>query len=302
MAPQRDTSLGLRGAGGWKRAVHAVMVLSLCLSYAGGQESSLATVADLEKEANSWRRKIKDVEGSIVKTDAAAAEEVLAFRSYLQTTAAHKARLSAQNDSLAQDVAASKARGDSLEKVLEDLRTGCFAADNRVEELRLTVLSSCGALKAMYDSLPPGSVKATVSALEFLQSELSSKTVTAGEALERLWQMMASLDDAESSNETYAGTSPVPAMGGQAHYVRIGLGYLAAVSEEGKTAYLWGREAGTEGGWRPVSDPEAKAALWDAVRIRDRKIVPRIVDLPFDHPLTVHSLDDVEKESRGGGR
>jgi hypothetical protein len=284
------------------RAVTAAVLTPLLFSLVAGQEVSQTPVDDLEKEASAWRQKIKDVEARIARTDAEAAGEVLSFRSYLQTEAAHKARLAGQNDSLALDVAAAKVRGDSLEKVLEGLKESGFAADEGAEELRLTVLASCGDLKAFYDSLPPGSVKATVSALEFLQGELTSKTVTAGEALDRLWQIFGSLDDAESSNETYAGAAPVTAMGGQASFVRIGLAYLAAVSDEGKAAYIWGSESGKEGGWRPVSDAAAKAALWDAVRIRDRKIVPRIVDLPFAHPLTVHSLGDVEKENRGSGR
>ena len=56
--------------------------------------------------------------------------------------------------------------------------------------------------------------------------------------------------------DTYVGASPVPSMAGQAYFVRIGLVYLALVSEEGKTAFLWSAAKGAEdGSWQPVKAP-----------------------------------------------
>jgi hypothetical protein len=283
-------------------AAKAVLLALLSLSPAAGQESSQTSIADLQKEVGVWQQKIKEEEGRIAKTDGAVAGEVLSFRSYLQTEAAHKAQFAAQNDSLAQDISAAKARVDSLEKTLESLKASGFDADNQVEEARLALLAACNRLKEFYAALPPGNVRATSTALEFLQGELSSKTVTVSEALERLWQIEGSLEDAESSMETYLGAPPVAGMGGQVYHVRIGLAYLATVNEEGKTAYVWGRGSGEGSGWQPVTDLSMKAALRDAVWIRDRKVVPRIVDLPFHHPLTVQSVDQTGGENRGSGR
>jgi hypothetical protein len=264
-----------------------------------GQDQVQASISDLQKELVAWQQKIKDMEGRIAKTDAAIAEEVSSFRSYLRTEAARKAQFQAQNDSLSLDIAEAKKRADSLEKCSETLTLSAAASDNQVEEMRLTLLAACGDLKEFYASLPPSNVRVTSATLEFLKGELEAKTVTASEAIERYSQILGSLEDAEGSMETYAGVSPVPGIAGQASFVRIGLAYLAVTSEEGKAAFVWvPGEAGGEGSWQSVTEPFAKAALWDAVRIRDRKIVPRIVDLQFNNPVAVRSPD----KPRGGER
>jgi hypothetical protein len=264
-----------------------------------GQERFEASIADLHKELAAWQQKTKDMEGRIAKTEAAVAEEVGSFRSYLRTEAARKAQLQAQNDSLSLDIAEAKKRADSLEQCSATLTYGAAAADNQVEEIRLALLAACGALRKFYASLAPSAVRATSATLEFLKGELEAKTVTVSEAIERYTQILGSLEDAEGSMDTYAGASPVPGIAGQASFVRIGLAYLAVTSEEGRAAYVWAPgKAGGEGSWQSVTDPFAKAALWDAVRIRDRKIVPRIVELPFDHPVAVRSSD----KTRGGER
>jgi len=283
-------------------ALGALFMILLFAAPARCQEQSGVSIADLQKELGSWQDKIKDLQDKIAKEKAAAADEVSAFRSYLQTTAGHKADLEAQNDSISADIAASKKLVDSLEQSAENRKITSAATDNRVEEMRLALLGACGDLKDFYNSLPPSNVRATSATLDFLKGELESRTVTVSEAVERYWQILGTLDDAASSMDTYVGASPVPSMAGQAYFVRIGLVYLALVSEEGKTAFLWSAAKGAEdGSWQPVKDLLTKASLWDAVRIRDRKIVPKIVGLPFDHPLIVRAVDETGKEKRGPG-
>ena len=263
------------------------------------QEQSQTSIPDLQKEAASWQQKIKDMEERIAKTDASTIDEVNAFREYLRAEAVHKADFQAQNDSLSADIAMARRRVDSLEQSAENRKLGAATADNRVEEMRLALLAACRDLKEFVNSLPPSNIRTASATLDFLKGELESKTVTVSEALERYWQILGVLEDAETSMDTYAAASPVAGLPGQAYFVRIGLAYLAVVSEEGKTAALWVSEGAKEGEWRPVMDLFAKSALWDAVRIRDRKIVPRIVDLPFDHPCTVKNEDEAEKSKRG---
>ncbi len=293
-----------RGTGAVRRsdgahAAKAVAFLMIAFAGADCQDQIQASVAELQKEAASWQQKIKDVENRIIKTDASIADAVNAFRSYLRTEAAHKAEFQAQNDSLSLDIAAARKRVDSLEASAEIRKLGGVAADNRVEEMRLTLIAACGRLGEFYAALPPGTVRATSATLDFLKGELESKTVTVSEALERYWQILGALDDAEMSMDTYAGESPVPGLAGQVYYVRIGLVYTAVVSEEGKAAYLWSPASDGAGTWRPVTDLFAKAALWDAVRIRGRKVVPRIVELPFDHPVDVRPVAETGAEKRG---
>ena len=272
-------------------------------AYAYCQDQTQASIADLQKEVASWQQKIKDVESRITKTDAAIDGEITAFRSYLRTEAAHKAEFQAQNDSLSQDIAMARKRVDSLEGASNSRKLSGAEADNQVEEMRLTLIAACGRLGEFYAILPPSNIRATMATLDFLKGELESKTVTVSEALERYWQILSVLEDAETSMDTYAAESPIAGLSGQAYYVRIGLTYLAAVSEEGKAAYLWnpGGSAG-EAGWKPVTDLLAKTALWDAVRIRGRKVVPRIVELPFNHQVTIKTVDEAGKEKQGEGQ
>lgn len=278
------------GNHGRFRPIATLLVLTLAVgTYT--QDMPQTSIADLQKEAAAWQQKIKDVEGRITRTDAEIAGEVNAFRSYLRIEAAHKAQFQALNDSLEHDIAAARMRVDSLDRFADDTRLGGAEADNRVEEIRLTLLNACSDLKNFYETLPPGTIRASSTALDFLKSELASKTVTVSEAIERYWQITGSLDDAESSLETYSGPSPVPDMAGQTDFVRIGCAYLAAVSGEGDAAYLWVPD-NSGGAWQPVTDLPAMAALRDAVRIRDRKIIPRIVELPFNHPVKVRDAVD----------
>jgi hypothetical protein len=277
-----------------------LIVIFFVYAFCQDQVQLQASVTDLQKELASWQQKIKDIESRIAKTDAAKADQVNAFRSYLRAEAVHKAQFQAQNDSLESDIKKAEKRVDSLEQTVGSRKMGGEAADNQVEEMRLVLITSCEDLRKLYDSLPPSNIRAASATLDFLKSELESKTVTVSEALERYYQILSSLDDAESSMETYTGVSPVQEITGQAYFIRIGLVYLAVTSEEGKEAYIWVPVRGYEGSWQPVNDVNAKAALWDAVRIRDHKIVPDIVNLPFDHYVTVQGVDESGREKHGG--
>jgi hypothetical protein len=271
-----------------------IMVFSV---YACCQGQVQPSIADLQKELALWNQKIKDVENRIAKTDAAKTDQVNSFRSYLQSEAAHKAQFQAQNDSLEKDIAEAEKRAASLKESVAKRKMSGEAADNQVEEMRLGLLESCNDLKKFYDSLPPGNIRAASTTLEFLESELESRTVTVSEALERYCQILGNIDDAEYSIETYVGVSPVREISSQAYFVRIGLVYLAVVSEEGRDAFVW---VPARGSWQPVNDVYSKAALWDAVRIRDHKIVPNIVSLPFYCHVNVQGVNESGSEKHGG--
>jgi hypothetical protein len=301
-ATRRDAIPAFHGTAGGLKPFHTAMVsafVMVCIASVFCQEQFQTPLADLQKEAASWQQKIKALQERIAKTDADAADAVRSFRAYLRTEAAHKAEFQAQDDSLSLDIAAAKKRVDSLERSAGIRKLDVANSDNRVEEMRLALLAACGDLKNFYTSLPPSSVQATVTTLDFLKSELESKTVTVSEAIERYWQILGVLDDAETSMDTYAAASPVPGQAGGVYFVRIGLAYCAVVTEEGKSAYLWVPGNAGDGAWQPVTDLMAKSALWDAVRVRDRKIVPRIVDLPFNHPLDVRGVEETGKVKRG---
>jgi hypothetical protein len=293
----RDALPAFHRTRGGHCAVWALVMA--CTISAFSQDQVQTSIADLQKEASTWQQKIKDMQERIAKTDVSTADAVKAFRTYLRTEAAHKAEFQAQNDSLALDIAAAKRRVDSLEQSAENRKLSGFAADNRVEEMRLTLIAACGDLNKFYASLPPSNIRATATTLDFLKSELESKSVTVSEALERFWQILGVLADAETSMDTYMAPTPVAGVAGQVYFVRVGLAYCAIVSEEGTTAYLWVPGSQSEGAWQPVTDMFAKAALWDAVRIRDRKIVPRIVELPFSHPLTLRNADKSDNNEKG---
>jgi hypothetical protein len=72
------------------------------------------------------------------------------------------------------------------------------------------------------------------------------------------------------------GISPVKQISGTVYRLRIGSVFEAVVDSRGEKAFY--RE---ENEWKPVEDPAAAATLLKAVKIREGKTVPVLVNLPF---------------------
>lgn len=246
---------------------------------------------ELRREIQEWERKIADTEKKIASVKGRAAQDKEEFQAYRARHRQYRSEQKALLDSLRRDHTGLREVADSLTASLQTLRMRQDEYDRRQEAFRRRLVGACREVARFVDSLPPGNVDAQRKALEFLRSELASKSASTIEGLERLWQIVLRLADDAEALEVYSGASPLEGAADHGYFVRIGFAYLAFVNEEGSSAALW-IPAGDSlsARWVELERQSKIASLHQAVRIRQGKTVPEIIGLPMHHPVVTDSV------------
>jgi hypothetical protein len=287
----------LKAAGGAAGLLSMGFFILLLNSHVPAQFNSSSSMADLKDELGNWQEKIKDIKKQIRKQEEETRQSKLAFGKYQKRDARYRSGLAAQVDSLRKDKERFAKSCDSLATRTGILKKNGKHFDLQQERLREMLTGFCDKLKALIAALPPSNIHSQAASVDFLKGELETRTVTESEALERIWQILKTLSDASQTMDVYAGAPPSQAFTGQTFFIRLGFAYLAAVQENGENGAIWVMDKNNPlGHWRAVEGEKQRLALWKAVQVNQRKIIPELVPLPFNHVI---SLDTIEISEAG---
>ena len=184
-------------------------------------------------------------------------QEISALVEELQAIGEEWGRQREELESLKNDYNSLQFKTDSLSQIIQQVKGRQREMDLLQERFSKLLLGACEELKQAIAMLPPGNTQSHLSALAFLQSELSVKAVDNTEALERLWQILSALSENSQSINIFPGQSPVSFISGQVDFIRIGYAYLAIVNEKGTAGALWIPSADSSfGNWVENKNPQ----------------------------------------------
>jgi len=274
----------------FKKLLFFILILSfICSAWAESYPELEKEVRDLQNKIKSTKDKIRNVQKKI-KADKKA------FSTYQKQNDSYSNRQREELESLKSDYNSLQSKTDSLSQIIQQVKGRQREMDLLQEKFSKLLLDACEELKQTIVMLPPGNTQSQLSALAFLQSELSVKAVDNTEALERLWQILSALSENSQSINIFPGQSPVSFISGQVDFIRIGYAYLAIVNEKGTAGALWIPSAdSSEGNWVENKNPQQLLALKKCVNIRQGNSVPEIVGIPFKHPIR----DDAQVKKGG---
>jgi len=261
--------------------------LPLRLAVAGALLACLtpphATAADagpVETEIRKVRKELAQVKTERERNAAEMKNEKRGDAEYDERTAARRARVNRETDSLKSEAAASGRRLDSLSAVLGVLQSQQRQIDLGHEDVRRSLVEACERAATALDGLPPMVHGQTANALGLLKSELAARSVDVVEGLSRLHQILAQAEEAYAGIQVVQESSPVPDIRGTVYRLRIG-GFFEAVCDiKGEQGAVWKGVSG-EGTavWERVSSQVASQIL-RAVNIREGKALPDFAELP----------------------
>lgn len=283
-----------------KRLINFCCIAVILFPFSAGfdnlaAQSLSASTAELKDEVADWHRKIKDLKSKIKKQKDETAHDKETFGAYRKRNGSYRDGLSAQTDSLKAYHQLIKVQTDSLEVSVNGAHQDIQNYRLQREYLRKTLIEMCRSLENLIGDLPPGNIQANVSAVDFLRGELETNSVTESEAIERLWQVLFTLDEASRVVDVYAAPSPIPEITGRVWFIRFGFVYSAIVQEGGDAGALWvSNRANPDGYWKIEEDKNSLLDLWKAVQVHERQTVPQLVGIPFDHEIGLDTLPEFE--------
>lgn len=254
------------------------------------------TFPELEKEIADLQKKIAGTKDNIKQVNKKTEADKKAYAKYSKQNDTHNKKQKDELDALKNDYRGLHARADSLAQRIQQIKARQHELDLVQDRFRNILIQSCEELERALGLLPRGNIHEQVNALKFLHSELSVNAVDNVEALERFWQILATLTEGSQTIDVVSGQSPVSFITGQVDFIRLGFAYLAVVNEKGTSGALWVPHTDSAGGtWVESLNPQQLLALKKCVDIRQGNTVPEIVSIPFKHPIR-----DDKNEQKGG--
>jgi len=255
------------------------IALLLCIGAA-----VVSAVADeLDREIAQVKKEIERVNAQRRDENTLAKKEQAEFTAYTKRTADKRAALVHQTDSVKTETVRLAAVNDSLGAALHAVEQQIREQDLQQEYVRKAIVSAVQAVASEVNGLPPLIAGQYRPPLEYLISELQSKSVENTEALFRLMRIVADVRTLSQDIQVVEGSSPVPDLRGSVYRLRIGAFFEAVVDQAGTSAFLWCRDTAQAdaGQYRAVDDPAAATAILKAVLIREGKSIPELVNLPL---------------------
>jgi hypothetical protein len=259
-------------AGLWK------MVFPVCclIGIAAAQSD------ELDREIVRLKKEIARVASQRQNEAQQAKEEQKEFLVYKERTASRTTAIRRQTDSLQAGGRLSTSRNDSLRAVLASLQAGIRDQELQVKKIRSVITAAVKKLQGELPSLPPLITEQYAGPVGFLLTELEAGSVENTEALHRLMRLVQDLRTVAQEIQVVEGVSPTPQLHGSVYRLRIGAVFEAVVDQNGSRAYLWTPAGeGSDSLWVPAGNSETAGEVLKAVKIREGKTVPELVELPL---------------------
>ncbi|NLP01199.1 MAG: DUF3450 domain-containing protein [Fibrobacter sp.] len=252
------------------RILFFFLVLLLSGLEAGAEQGSV------DEEIARVKKELAKIESERSKVKKERAKDKAEFDSYQSRTARKISALKGQIDSTENQIKALSSVRDSLESRLLSVNTGMKQQELLQKRLREKLLLSCNDLLAESERLPPLASEQVRGSIIYLRSEITSGSIDNTEALHRFVRIAHDMKILSREVQVAEGISPVKQISGTVYRLRVGCVFEAVVDSRGEKAFY--RE---ENEWKPVEDPAVAASLLKAVKIREGKTVPVLVNLPF---------------------
>ena len=259
-------------------------VVTFALLFSLPESLPAAATDDIDAEIGRVRKELASIVAEKRQVQEKAEKDYAEHRAYLKTIRQRFGTIRSEIDSLKNLQIVEKERNDSLEGAIRVERSRQRQFELLQNSFRQQLVRVCRVFIEQVRLLPPLSSGTTESALAFLESELKTKNIDNVEGIQRLFQILGTIEELTGSIQIASGPSPVPELRGTVYRLRIGTLFEAAVDAQGRNYALWtGTDSTGEALWTTGSDNATAAGILNAVNIREGKSLPSLVDLPFSN-------------------
>ncbi len=237
----------------------------------------------IDLEIGRLRQEIERVQSQRREEAKQVAREKAETEAYRERTGKRFERIAARSDSLRNRVQQARSRNDSLRVILSSAQNSVRELQLRQERLRTVIRKTVSELRDEVKGFPPLIQEQYFGPINHLLGEIDGKSVDNVEALHRLTRIVQDIRTLGQDIQVVEGTSPVAELRGTVFRLRIGGFFEAVVDMKGERGYRWhGNDPGTGlPVWNPLKSREEAASILSAVRMREGKTVPQLVDLPL---------------------
>jgi chromosome segregation ATPase len=248
--------------------------------------STLAQKEEVDKEIARLKKEIEKVETQRKEEAKEIQKEMAEFEAYNQRHRQKIEGIKKQTDSLKTLLKEFSLKNDSLNQEISSTNLKIKEYDLQKENIKNSLLKSIKDIISQLDNFPPILQEQYKGSLKYLYSELESGNSELSEALYRLTKIAGEIRTASQEIQVVESSSPISQVKGSVYRLRIGGIFEAVIEKEGKEAFVWNSYYKK---WSPV-DQASIEALIKAVKIKEGKIVPELVNLP---------LGELASEKRG---
>jgi len=248
-------------------------------------------------------RELRRIKDEIRRVKAQRAEEAQhvkkenwEYADYRKRTAKKINAITTRTDSLQQQLQQLNTRTDSLTAQLEATKTAIEEENLRKKSLSKVIIKSVESVKEELERFPPMIREQYSGSLAYLIGEVKGGTVENTEALHRLMRIVRDVRTVAQEIQVIESVSPVAEVRGTVSRLRIGAVFEAVYDNKSNTAFIWSAAVDTlPENWLPVKDGTTLAAIKKAILMREGKVVPELLALPFSMRDTVTERSDTNE-------
>lgn len=237
----------------------------------------LAQKEELDKEILWLKKEIERVETQRKEEAKEAKKERAEFEAYNQRAQQRIEGIKKQTDSIKTVLKEISLLNDSLNQEISSINLKIKEYDLHKESIKNSLLKSIKNIINQLDSLVPFLQEQYKGSLKYLYSELENGNSELSEALYRLTKIVREIHTVSQEIQVVESSSPIPQVKVSVYRLRIGNIFEAVIEKEGKVAFVWNCYYKK---WTQA-DPTTLEALIKAVKIKEGKMVPELVDLPL---------------------
>jgi len=265
-----------------KRICTLLILLPTLIVHSYGQ-----SLEETENEIKRIRSELLRIQKEREQVHSQTTEDEAQFAEYRKRALEQIRGIQNQTDSLSQQLSILQQDSDSLQALIDGQQRRRSQFELQQKQFSRFLLQAATALQTVAAQLPPGPKEKHASSLSLIATDLQSEKVQNVEALNRIFTVAQSMQEATEQIQLGQGPSPVADMRGTTYSIRIGTFYLAVVNMQGTKAALWqGYDENGAPQWQSIDDPLIATNILRAVQIREGKKLPDLVELPlYDTPV-----------------
>lgn len=246
------------------------------------QTPQAGPLEDLEKEIQRVRKELNQVQEERKSIKKEMKQDKSDFEAYQSRTQGRIKRIRNDIDSLKLEIRVQKNKNDSISAYINRMNMSEKQFSILQDNFRNTILLECDRISNLAGTLPPLSAGGLRAAVVLLKGELNTKSIDNIEAVNRLNEILAKMEDVSSSIQIAQGASPVPDVRGTTYRIRIGSFFEAVVDAKAEKYAVWtGIDESGNHQWEKGEDNAVAAAILKAVKIREGKSTPKLIELPI---------------------
>ncbi|MFP4417656.1 MAG: DUF3450 family protein [Chitinispirillaceae bacterium] len=265
-----------------KHSMKKLSLIALLTATAAVTQEHDTEMANLRSQIESYKSKVRDVRAKIDHETTKAAADSSSYAAYVSEHSRRSGRIRNERDSLLVLAEKLRHRRDSLAHTEAALDQQRVSSVNQQKILLTDLREKCSQLIDTLGAFEPFNIRRQISALRFLESEITAATVSAAEGLERYWNIVSQIESASSRIESWSGDAPVPALKGDVRFLRMGFVWLACVGGDNAPVFVYYPKQQT---WEELDDLEKAASVRKAVQVANGMTSPQLVSLPVNLTL-----------------